>query len=255
MKTMEECVVCAMDGKQTEIFPFLPYILQDFELIGSSPEQMITLLEKHQVNHSQLNILDLGCGKGIVSIELAKQFQCHCLGIDGIRAFIDHANHKAKALGVEALCTFKAGDIREQINALNQFDVIILGAIGSVFGDYSQTLTTLSPHLNKDGIIIIDDGYLDVENNTDYPDLLTKDKMLEQIHLAKMILADEIMAKEDIAEDYDEEADWVEKRCYELIDQYPEKADLFQNYINIQKKEYTALKTEIICSTMLLKRI
>ena len=255
MKTMEECVVCAMDGKQTEIFPFLPYILQDFELIGSSPEDMIALLEKHQTNHSQLNILDLGCGKGIVSIELAKKFQCRCLGIDGIQAFIDHANHKAKELGVGALCTFKSGDIREEINALNQFDVIILGAIGPVFGDYYQTLTSLSPHLKKDGIIIIDDGYIEAEHSAEYPELLTKDKMLEQIHLAKMVLADEIMAKEDSAEDYDEEADWVEKRCLELIDQYPEKADLFQNYINIQKKEYTALKTEIICSTILLKRI
>lgn len=56
------------------------------------------------------------------------------------------------------LCSFETGDIRKKIKELNNFDIIILGAIGQVFGDYFTTLTILDRCLNQNGIIIIDDG-------------------------------------------------------------------------------------------------
>ena len=37
------------------------------------------------------------------------------------------------------LCSFETGDIRKKIKELNNFDIIILGAIGQVFGDYFTT--------------------------------------------------------------------------------------------------------------------
>lgn len=62
MKTIEESVVTAMDGTDTGIYPFLPYILQDFWEIGTSPDEVVTLLERHTSNHARLKVLDLGCG-------------------------------------------------------------------------------------------------------------------------------------------------------------------------------------------------
>ncbi|MBU4494246.1 MAG: class I SAM-dependent methyltransferase, partial [Acidobacteria bacterium] len=62
-KTIEESVVTAMDGADSNLFPYLPYILQDLWEIGSSPEVIIELIRKHTNDYSSLKILDLGCGK------------------------------------------------------------------------------------------------------------------------------------------------------------------------------------------------
>ncbi len=110
--SLEECVVAAMDGTDKELFPFLPYILQDTWEIGADPETIIKLIHKHLNNFSNLNVLDLGCGKGAVSIQLANKLKCRCHGIDAIPEFIDEARKKAIEYHVNHLCKFEVGDIR-----------------------------------------------------------------------------------------------------------------------------------------------
>lgn len=153
MKTIEESVITAMDGSDKELYPFLPYILQDLWEIGADPDTIIKLFRKHSKNYSNLKILDLGCGKGAVSIRVSKEFGCACYGIDAIPEFIDFAQQKAKEYSVDHLCNFEIGDIREKIKELLGYDVIILGAIGPVFGDYYTTLTTVSSCLSKTDIL------------------------------------------------------------------------------------------------------
>ena len=133
MKSLEESVVTAMDGSESKLFPFLPYIFQDLWEIGASPEVIIELVHKHTKNHSDLKVLDLGCGKGAVSIKLANEFKCKCVGIDAVKKFIKEANEKAKEFGVDDFCRFEVADIREKVKELTHFDIIILGAIGPVF--------------------------------------------------------------------------------------------------------------------------
>lgn len=116
MKTLEESIAVAMDGGQdTAIVPFLPYILQDFWEIGTPPEIIIDLVQKHCNDYSKLNVLDLGCGKGAVSLKLAQALKCSCYGIDGIPEFIRTSEEKALEYGVDALCRFEAADIRTRI--------------------------------------------------------------------------------------------------------------------------------------------
>jgi cyclopropane fatty-acyl-phospholipid synthase-like methyltransferase len=166
LKTIEESVVIAMDGSDKELYPFLPYILQDLWEIGADPDAIIKLITKNFDNFSDLKVLDLGCGKGAVSVKVAKKLGCTCYGIDAITEFIEFAQQKANEFKVNHLCIFETGDIREKVKYLSGFDLIILGAIGPVFGDYFTTLTTLSKCINKKGIFIIDDGYID--DNSDY---------------------------------------------------------------------------------------
>ncbi len=47
MKTVEESVVTAMDGSDKELYPFLPYILQDAWELGADPDTIIGLVRKH----------------------------------------------------------------------------------------------------------------------------------------------------------------------------------------------------------------
>lgn len=256
MKTTEESVLTAMDCSDKELLPFLPYILQDFWEIGSDPEVMISLMKKHIATDRLPKVLDLGCGKGVVSVSIAKQLAYECYGIDAIPEFITFAASKADEYGVSDLCRFEVGDIRESVKTIGKYDVIILGAIGQVFGNYFETLTTLNKNLNEGGVFLIDDGYIDDHSTFKHDQVLSKGEMLKQLSAAGMQLIDEVMANNDdtVVKNYDTEYDNLSKRCQELIEKYPDMSEMFTKYSNYQKIEYDNLKTQITCSTMVVKR-
>lgn len=253
MKTIEESIATAMDfNEDVTIIPFLPYILQDFWELGTPPEIVIHFIQKYCKNYSTLHVLDLGCGKGAVSVKLAAALKCSCYGIDGIPEFIATSKEKAREYGVETLCKFEVGDIREKIKVLDKYDVIILGAIGQVFGDYYVTLSTLSKHLTPEGIIIIDDAYIDDSSTFQHPALLQHSELLKQIGQAEMKLIDEnIGGPSDSAKQFEN----IQRRCKELIAKYPDKASLFEKYIQTQADEYDALDNEIVGSVMIVKSV
>jgi cyclopropane fatty-acyl-phospholipid synthase-like methyltransferase len=256
MKTIEESVSAAMDVREVELLPFLPYILQDFWEIGSEPETIISFIEKFSSDHEQLKVLDLGCGKGAVSVKVAKKFGCHCHGIDAVPAFIDYAIEKAKEHGVSELCNFEAGDIREKVRHLKDFDIIILGSIGQVFGDYSETLAAISPCFSDQGLIIIEDAYVDDDSSFSHPQLLKKQVMHDQIDGAGMDIIAEIVEQvdENLLESYDLQQANIDKRCNELMAQHPDIAGVFQRYAERQKEEYNNLSENMICVALALKR-
>lgn len=255
MKSVEESVIIAMDGSDKELFPFLPYILQDTWEIGSDPEAIIKLIGKHFNRHDNLKVLDLGCGKGAVSIKVAHQFRCKCYGIDAIPEFISYAQEKANEYNVEYFCKFEIGDIRKKIKDLKTYDIIILGAIGPVFGNYYSSLSTLSKHLSNSGIIIIDDGY--IEDNSDYthPLMLKKQELLHQINEAGMkLIEDDIMQSDRIKDSDDHIFENLKNRCMELIEKHPDKKGLFENYIKKQVEENEVLENKVVCTTLVINR-
>ena len=255
MKTIEESVVTAMDGSDKELFSYLPYILQDLWEIGADPDIIVKLIDKQFSNYDNLKVLDLGCGKGAVSIKISKKYGCHCLGIDAVPKFIEYAQQKALEFNVEHLCKFETGDIREKVRNLSDYDIIILGAIGPVFGDYYSTLITLSKCLNDKGVFIVDDGY--IENDSDYiHPLIQKQKLInQQIDSAGFEQVDEhIIQKDEIKNSDDYIFKNLKMRCTELITKYPEKKEIFINYIKKQEEENDVLENKVVCSTMAIKR-
>jgi ubiquinone/menaquinone biosynthesis C-methylase UbiE len=255
MKSIEESVVEAMDGLDKKLYPFLPFIMQDLWEFGTSAEVIKKLIQKHSQNFSDLNILDLGCGKGCVCIKLAKEFGCSCLGIDAVKEFIGEARIKSKEWQVDERCKFVVGDLRTKISELDKFDVIILGAIGPVLGNYKKTLSLLNEHLNKNGIIIIDDSYIDSENNFTHPQILKKNIIIEQINKAGMQLLDEnIIAKDELKSSDDFIFEKIIKRCNQLIEMYPDNSQIFLDYIITQQQENEILERKVTCSTMVIKR-
>lgn len=255
MTTTEESVVNAMDGSDKRLFKYLPYILQDTWEFGATPDAIIELVSKYFKVYSDLKILDLGCGKGAVSVKMAKALGCQCYGLDAVPEFIEYAKQKASEFGVSHLCKFQTGDIREEVKKLSGYHVIILGAIGPVLGDYYSTLTSLSNCVSGDGIFIIDDGYIDDNSNFHNPHILRFKSIVRQIDLAGMeLIGNNIATKEEVKESDNGIFENIKKRCNELAEKYPENKTLFLDYIKKQGKENEIIENQIICSTMLVKR-
>lgn len=251
MNSLNESIVESVTGTSVDIYPFIPYLLQDFFELGTPSKGIIDIFEKHINNPSDVHVLDLGCGKGAISIKLAHRFKCNVFGIDGIPEFIEEAKSKAKEYDVNDLCEFRLGDIRDEIKTLNSFDVIILASIGEIFGDYYNTLKSLSPLLNEDSYIIICDAYDDSSNL-----LLSKKEILNQISKAKFNVIDEIINDYDIfLKRNEKEYKFIEKRANELINKYLNKKALFKNYLNSQKEEYENLENFTSIDFILSKEI
>jgi cyclopropane fatty-acyl-phospholipid synthase-like methyltransferase len=250
--SVETSVVLALDGTDSGLFPYLPYILQDLWELGASPEVVLDLVRRHSINQSNLKVLDLGCGKGAVLINLAKEINCQCHGIDAVKEFIDEAKNKAKEFNVEEYCSFERDDIRVRIRDLRGYDIVILGAIGPVLGDYYSTLTKVSKCIEEAGLIIIDDGYIEDESKYSHPSMETRSEILKQISDAGMKLVDEIIINKDKVKESDEHMyKNLKKRCQELIEIHPEKRNLFVDYVRKQEEEIEVLETKSTCSIML----
>jgi len=256
MKTLEESIATAMDAQQdTAIIPFLPYIFQDFWELGTPTEIVISLIQKNCKNYSNLNVLDLGCGKGAVSVKLASALKCNCYGIDAIPEFVETAKTKAHEYGVATLCCFEVGDVRTKIEELDKYDIIILGATGSIFDDYYTALTALSQHLTDEGIIIVEEGYIDDMSTIQHPTYSFRKELLKQFEQAGMELVDETVGQYGEWVDIAKEMEKIVARCNELKAKYPEKSSLFENYAQNQASEYDVLENEMSGSMMVLKKM
>ena len=256
MRTIKESVVIAMDGKDKHLYPYLPYILQDLWEFGASPEIIINLIKKHKSEFERLKILDLGSGKGAVSIKIAKALKCHCFGIDAVKEFVDESIIKAKEYNVEKYCEFEVGDVRTKLFNKIVYDIVILGAIGPVFGDYYSTITRIKKCLLSDGLIIIDDSYLDEKSNFSHSQIEKKSNIINQIANAKMRIIDEvIIPKEQIKESNKNIFNKIKNRCEELIKKGPKNKNLFENYIKNQEYENEVLEQEVICATMVIGHV
>lgn len=255
MKDLKESIAESLDANDNAIIEYLPYILQDLWEFGADPETMMNIVKEH-INNKDLNILDLGCGKGAVSIKLAKEFNCKIKGIDAVPEFIEEANKYAKLFNVECQCQFITGDIRTKINELKEFDLVILGAIGPVLGNMLETLNKLSPVLKKNGFVLMDDGYLEDDSSTEYSRCLRKTDFYNQIKDAGYkIIYEDIFNKDTLEESDDFIFDSIKKRIDELIEKYPDKKELFLGYIAKQEYENDMIENELITGNWLLRKI
>jgi 2-polyprenyl-3-methyl-5-hydroxy-6-metoxy-1,4-benzoquinol methylase len=66
-----------------QLLPYMPYLLQDLWALGSSVEDILKAVDSLPLS-SDSRVLDLGCGKGAVSVLIASRFKCRVTGIDAM---------------------------------------------------------------------------------------------------------------------------------------------------------------------------
>jgi 2-polyprenyl-3-methyl-5-hydroxy-6-metoxy-1,4-benzoquinol methylase len=82
-----------------ELMPYLPEFLCDLWELGGVPEiitDLIKTLDRYKMAGAKC--LDLGCGKGAVSMKIAQELDFFVDGIDGFTPFINDAKERAKKM-------------------------------------------------------------------------------------------------------------------------------------------------------------
>jgi ubiquinone/menaquinone biosynthesis C-methylase UbiE len=244
-----------LDCFDPELRPFIPYLLQDLWEIGSSSEKILNVIIKNKLHENHLRILDIGCGKGAITIPIAKELNAEVFGIDAMPEFIDDAKTKAKEYGVEKLCSFIHGDAVKLLPELKDFNLALLASVGPVLGDVSQTLANLEKCLVTGGHVILDDCYLPDEAISNYTRCQRETEFFKQIRESNYSVIDTVTQSPDETADTDDYIyKKIEMRVNELSGKYPEKKNLFENYLAAQKKENYSLENELQCVTILLKK-
>jgi cyclopropane fatty-acyl-phospholipid synthase-like methyltransferase len=256
MDDLKQSIIKSLDGTDDALYEHLPYLLQDLWEIGSSPDVIMDLIKNNGINRGQdLKVLDLGCGKGAVSVRLAKVFGFHIHGIDGMPLFVIEAEKWARKYKVSELCRFEIADIRIRLDTLKDYDLIILGSIGQVLGNIEATLRKVKDSLSSEGCVILDEGYrLDEgpENLYNYPDHL---QVYEQIKKAGFEVMEEHLGKQEFIQHLNQQImGFIQKRVEELKTQFPDRKHLFEKYLEAQKIESDILENYMQCVTWLLKR-
>lgn len=233
---------------QKKLLPFLPYLIQDLWIMGSSIDQILSGIES-LVLPANTNVLDLCCGKGGVSVQVAKKFGYKVTGVDAMAVFLDIAQKKSDEYRVSHLCEFVEQDVNEYVKNLHNFDLVILAAAGAVLGNIKQTIDILRSQIKNGGYIFIDDGYLRDESKVinrkgyeyclNYQDTKNAllgygDRMIVEINTSEV--------SKNINYEYHK---LIEKRGAELILQYPEMEANIRKYIANQAEECDILDKEI----------
>jgi len=262
IKETEERLAISLSAETTELLPFLPYMLQDFWELGSDPNVICGLIQKHVDLLPETRVLDLACGKGAVSVNIAERFHAKVKGIDILTEFIEYAARKASEHSVSDLCEFIIGDVNEAVNSEREYDVVVFGAAGIVLGNPAEMLRKLKTVTKPGGYILIDEGYLpdnvmQSETKSNGYELLTGKQWAELFKEAELILIDTDFGENNntpASGDSETGMKYITARASELIAKHPDKREIFENYVRNQQNEYDDLKNTLICVTWILRK-
>lgn len=231
-----------------ELIPFIPYLLQDLFELGSSPEIIINILASLHLG-KKTKVLDLACGKGAVSIQIAHRLGFSCKGIDLFKPFIEIAREKALDAGVSHLCDFEVNDINNVIFEEKNYDVLILAAAESLLGEVDEAIGKLRNCVIDGGIIIYDGAFLNESSSLDNPDYLVIKKYADTIKqltsYGDKIIKEVLIPAEETMTINKAYTDVIRKRADELLLKYPEKKKLFFSYIKKQEVECSIIENDL----------
>lgn len=237
---------------------YVPEILSDLWALGSLPGLIAGWFRELNLAEES-RILDLGCGKGAVTITLAQSLNLKVTGIDYFEPFLKEAQKKAEELKVARLCNFILGDLRTLIDTMQDFDVVIMTAVGNVFGNYTETIKRIRKTIRAGGYILIDDGYLTFPQKVNFPgyeDYLGYEQTINALcYFGDRMIKEKIISSEEMKLMNDWNTERIARRIEDLAFKYPSYAQDFYDYLQWEKDECKILETEITSAVWLLQKV
>ncbi|MBN1154254.1 class I SAM-dependent methyltransferase [candidate division KSB1 bacterium] len=231
-----------------KLLPYMPFLLQDLWALGSSVDDILSAIRSLELPADQTRILDLGCGKGAVSVRIASQFGYNVVGIDAMEPFLVVAREKAADYKVSHRCQFINQDIVDYVLQEHEFDVVILAAVGALFGSITDTIAKLRTQVKSGGYILIDDGYLKNMDRLDrkgYEYCRNYDETIKELTAHGDRIIKEINTTEFSIRINAEYQKTIEKRGQELIKGHHELERDINDYIRLQAEECHIIDTLI----------
>jgi len=114
---------------ETKLLQYMPYLLQDLWGMGCSVDQILDLIANLNLPADSVKVLDLGCGKGALSVQIAAKFGFNVTGVDAMPEFLKVAEKKSVEYKVTSLCTFINEDILNYVTESHDFNIVILPGI------------------------------------------------------------------------------------------------------------------------------
>ena len=159
-KLIEQKLARALGAEDTELLPYIPYLLQDLTNLGTPVKPVIDMLVAHIPDIADCKALDLGAGKGCVGISVSRETGAAVHMVDAYPEFIKCAKSKAAEAGL-ANCTFRVEDVTQTVKAARGYDLVMLLSVGNIFGDFSSlcTVKALAQTVKKGGYLLIEESY------------------------------------------------------------------------------------------------
>ena len=253
--TFEEVLAWSMDADPA-LFPYLPALLQDVEELGARVDEVLRVLANVTIS-SEARVLDLGCGKGAVALALAGKFGCSVHAVDGMAAFIRHAEDRAASMGLTDNCVFAEADLCDAVQQSHGYDLVCLNALGGVLGRLDETVGMLRECVVPGGLILVDDAYLKagVEPSEDLAHCYSRDVTLELLTAhGDEILAELVVDGPESMDHYQQMMKSIVRRAEELAAQHPESADLLLEFAMRQAADVAMLDGPVEGALWLLKK-
>jgi len=225
---------------EQHMIPHIPYLIQDLWAMGCSLEQIVEAAGSLGLAPGKARVLDLGCGKGAVSVRLAATCGFHVLGIDAVAPFLEVARTRAEEYGVAHLCRFEEQDMMEYVSVEHDFDLVVFASLDGLLGSIEETVATLRSQVRSGGSIIIDDGYLKNPGRIDrrgYHHYRDHEGTVRELTAYHDRLVRELSTSEASRKINREYLEVITRRAEELVLQHPELKEDIDAYIRLQQEE------------------
>ncbi len=140
------------------LLPLIPELFAGLSSLGSPPRRVVNWLRDAGIGRRS-RVLDLGCGKGAVSVSLARRLGCGVVGVDAFEPFVDAAREAARKARVSERSEFHAQDLRAFARGASRassrkFDaVVVLNVLPA-----ERALPLAQSLVKPGGVVVVDDA-------------------------------------------------------------------------------------------------
>jgi 2-polyprenyl-3-methyl-5-hydroxy-6-metoxy-1,4-benzoquinol methylase len=201
----------------------------------------------------------LGCVKGAVSIQIARELNYKIVGVDIFEPFITEANQKAREFGISHLCQYKMADMRDVLETASEYDIVLFTAVGGVLGNFEQCIRKLRRSVRRGGYMIIDDGFRRDSKYIPFPGyehyVAYPDTIAQLTTCGDKIMNEKIFSKDAVKAQNKKNTDAIANRVEKLAAEHPEMSEMFYDYLDQEIRECEILENDIAWAVWMLQKV
>jgi cyclopropane fatty-acyl-phospholipid synthase-like methyltransferase len=237
------------------LVPYLPGLLADLWDLGSSPTLVSGWLRELGLP-TGTSVLDLGCGKGAVSLTLARELGFRVHGVDLFDALVREARDHAERWAIAELCRFETGDLRGVVRSARGYDVVVYASVGAL-GRLDAVVDALRGCVRRGGYMVIDDGVLAANALPDsgFDNLVPIAESRERLEShGDEILRERSLEPEEMRAIDRRYIESIAARAEELAAAHPEDAELIRSYVGRQQRAAAAWERNAVSVAWLVRK-